>query len=239
MMLAVSAHVRWTVLEERAILLCLQSGRYLGLDPVATLMWQGLVAAHTTAQICAEIAQRYQVPLADVAADYAALLARLRARGLVTASPVVGERPPRALRSRPWWHGARLPRPRWMQAWYSLLAVSATLRYGGFATGYQYAARCSHQCRRDTQRLTVRVSQALASFSRAENVFLARRGLDDCLARSLSLFVFFRHLGLPAHHHIGVRGHPFTAHAWVTVEDAPLLEPPEGMQRFTVLACLS
>jgi hypothetical protein len=228
--------VRWTLLDQRAILLCLHSGRYLGLDPIATLMWQGVVADQDAAQICTGIAQRFQVNLADVEADYAALLATLQTRGLVTAPPVACEGRPRGLR--PSWPGARLPRPRWVQAWYSLLVVSCKLRYGGFATGYQYAAQRSRHCGVDMGRLTSRVQQALASFGRAENCFLARPGLDDCLARSLSLFVFLRHVGLPAHHHIGVRGHPFTAHAWVTVEGVPLLESSEGVQRFTVLACL-
>src|SRR5262249_37120613 len=106
-------------------------------------------------------------------------------------------------------------------------------------TGYGYAAQRSRQCRVDTTHLASRVQQALKGFSWAENFFLARPGLDDCLARSLSLFVFLRQLGLPAQHHIGVRGHPFLGHAWVTVEGEALLEPPEGMQRFAVLARLS
>jgi hypothetical protein len=236
MTLTVSAHVRWTLLDDRAILLCLHSGRYLGLDPMATLMWQGVVAHQSARCVCTAIAQRFQANLEDVTADYEALLATLRERGIVTALPAAHWRQPRV--PRPSWK-TRLPGPLWLQAWYSLLVVSYKLRYGSFATGYQYAARRSHQCRVDTTRCAQRVQRALKSFGWAENFFLARPGLDDCLARSLSLFVFLRQLGLPAQHHIGVRGHPFTAHAWVTVEGEALLEPPEGVQRFAVLACLS
>jgi len=237
MPLAVSEHVRWTLLDDRAILLCLNSGRYMGLDPIATLMWQGVVAHESSAWVCAAIARRFQVNPEDVAADYDAFLATLRERGMVTTDPSAGGRQPMVPRQS--WKAPRLPRPLWVHAWYSLLVVSCKLRYGSFATGYQYAAQRSRQCHVDTTRLTQRVQRALKSFGWAENVFLARPGLDDCLARSLSLFVFLRHVGLPAQHYIGVRGHPFTAHAWVTVEGEALLEPPEGVQRFAVLARLS
>ena len=66
---------------------------------------------------------------------------------------------------------------------------------------------------------------AMAAFHRAERLVFSGRGLDDCLPRSLALFVYLRRCNLTARHFIGVRRYPFAAHAWVEHDGQMLLEP--------------
>jgi len=65
---------------------------------------------------------------------------------------------------------------------------------------------------------------ALAAFVRAENLYLARKAPEDCLARSLALYRFLCECGIDCQHTIGVSRIPFRAHAWVEARGKPLLD---------------
>ena len=65
---------------------------------------------------------------------------------------------------------------------------------------------------------------AMAAFHRAERLVFSGRGLDDCLPRSLALFVYLRRCNLTARHFIGIKRYPFAAHAWVEHADKILME---------------
>lgn len=100
-----------------------------------------------------------------------------------------------------------------------LLSASLRLRYGRFESAYRWARNCA----RNVEESRSTLDRALAAFSRAELLKISRRGLDDCLPRSLALFRFLSGAGYRVVHHIGVRRYPFGAHAWVEVDEIPLL----------------
>jgi len=80
----------------------------------------------------------------------------------------------------------------------------------------------------------VPMSRALEAFLRAENAWAYRSAPQDCLPRSLALFRFLLKSGQRADHVIGVRGSPFSAHAWVEVNGARLFDGQD--RNFTAIA---
>lgn len=69
---------------------------------------------------------------------------------------------------------------------------------------------------------------AVLAFRKAEAVFPSRLGDRDCLPRALGLFAFLRHATFEPDFVVGFKRHPFTAHAWVEVDGAPVLESQSG-----------
>ena len=80
------------------------------------------------------------------------------------------------------------------------------------------------------------MGRAVALFLKAESVLPNKRGQYDCLPRSLALFRFLRKAGIPAVFSLGVRQHPFAAHAWVSLWGDPLLDRADDLKNFAVLA---
>jgi len=83
---------------------------------------------------------------------------------------------------------------------------------------------------------TASLDKALARFLLCESLFGSADPARDCLGRSLSLFLYLRALGFPAAHYIGVQSLPFAAHAWVLMNDEPLLDTPERLHKFTPIS---
>lgn len=69
--------------DDEAMVLDTKSGRYYGLNEVATQMLEGLLAGRSQADVVAGIAARYEADAARIATDLDRLLADLRERGLV------------------------------------------------------------------------------------------------------------------------------------------------------------
>ena len=80
------------------------------------------------------------------------------------------------------------------------------------------------------------VDGALDAFYRAESVVPMPNAPDDCLPRSLALFVYLRAIGFACEHLIGVRRYPsLTMHAWVEV-DGRVVADRASSQEFVPLA---
>lgn len=60
-------------------------------------------------------------------------------------------------------------------------------------------------------------------------------GRARCLEQSLVIYAMLRRAGVPAELKLGVRPHPFEAHAWVEHRGQPVLEDPEKIARFVPL----
>lgn len=82
------------IVEGEAVVLDLRSGFYFSLDPVASAIWEQLVAGATEAEIVGTLHARFEVTLADAAPAVEEFIARLHAEGLVITAPLAGEREP-------------------------------------------------------------------------------------------------------------------------------------------------
>ena len=213
--------------------MCLETGQYYGLGATATVIWRALDGRLGPDETCAQIAAGSSVPLATVERDYAEFVEGLARRGWLVddSAPEAPGTDDAARRGRPArWHTAT--------AWATLFAVALRLRIRGFPSAYGYATRRS-RLEPAPVRGRPALPDALRAFTSAENsFFLSRRGPDDCLPRSLSLFVFLRRAGFPAAHRIGVADAPFAAHAWVECDGEAVFEAPDRVRRFTVLVTL-
>jgi hypothetical protein len=73
----------------------------------------------------------------------------------------------------------------------------------------------------DIERLARRITTAAAFFP----------GRARCLEQSLVLWAMLRRSGIDARLRLGVRPHPFEAHAWVELDGQAILEDPEKVAR--------
>jgi hypothetical protein len=125
-----------------------------------------------------------------------------------------------------------------MRAWWCMLRISGALRVRGFSAAY---LRVRDEAARDVDaRRAPALSKAVSSFLSAENVFWRRRGQQDCLPRSLALFLFLRRAGIRVEHKIGARRVPTVAiHAWVEYDGRGILEGSRDLTAYTQLAAIS
>ncbi len=152
------------------------------------------------------------------------------AQGLVERTPVESDALSALSSTRDAVSHKLAPKPRVALALYSMIATSLLLARRGFGETY---LRCASLPRGDGSGNSER---ALAIFSKAENFFLSKRGQEDCLSRSLSLFRFLNRVNVAADHVIGVCRFPFRAHAWVEIGGQPALQGP--VRDYTPLARL-
>ncbi len=80
-------NVKFRDLGGESVLLELESGRYFGLDEVATRMWTLLVEHGTQAPVLDTLEQEYDVDAARLRADLASFLSRLEEHSLIERQP--------------------------------------------------------------------------------------------------------------------------------------------------------
>ena len=78
-----SADVIFRELDGEAVLLDFASGRYFGLNAVATRVWTMLAAGSSVADAVSAVAAEFDAPREEVARDVDALVADLVSRGLL------------------------------------------------------------------------------------------------------------------------------------------------------------
>jgi hypothetical protein len=78
-------HVRDVVVDGQTVILDLQRGVYLGLDDVATRIWQRVRGGQTGETIADVLAAEYQVPVETTREDVDRFLSDLRLRRLIDA----------------------------------------------------------------------------------------------------------------------------------------------------------
>lgn len=77
------SHVAWQQVDGDAVLVDLDSGRSIGLNPVGTLIWTLISASATPQQIVLRLVETFDVEGDEAASDVQAFLAELRSRGLI------------------------------------------------------------------------------------------------------------------------------------------------------------
>lgn len=205
-------HVRWTSLHGAVFLLDLRRGEYLALEREHAAAWSALLGRSVAGP-----------PPADT--EVAAVRAAALARGWIVSKDRVAE-PSSLSPRRPFSSLIRHCPSLWALA--CLLQAHLSLRWRGFAKTYEWARAQAARAAPGRSGLSA-LASAKARFRSVEHLVISKRGLEDCLPRSLALFVFLRGLGFPVRHRIGIRCFPFAAHAWVEAvldagDDPPLPE---------------
>jgi Transglutaminase-like superfamily/Coenzyme PQQ synthesis protein D (PqqD) len=220
-------NVRSRTIDGRTILLDIPAGDYVVFDRTATAMWDVLRTLPPAERIGA-LQARFDAPQDRLAADLESFEELCRGRGFlgsVAPEPVLRE----PLR--------RVPRGAWtLRAWWTLATTTAALQRRGFAAVYRAYARLPRHRGPAVDETALR--HAESAFLRAENFFALKTAPKDCLPRSLALYRFLTSIGFDAEHCIGVMRYHFEAHAWVRCGERLVLDAPEFVARYTVLARL-
>jgi hypothetical protein len=82
----IAPHVQFVRVEGDYVLMDLKGGVYLGLDPVASRIWQSLAEHVDLARAAADLCQDYDVALETALADVERWVAELEEKGLVYAA---------------------------------------------------------------------------------------------------------------------------------------------------------
>lgn len=218
-------NVRSRLVEGRTILLDIPAGDYVVFDRTATAMWEVLRTLPRAHRVDA-LQQRFNASRARLAADLDAFEQLCRNRAFLSAT--AHEAAPRAaLRCLP-------RRALTLRAWWALAATTIALRRSGFAAVYRANARLPQRANAPADEDLL--NRAERAFLRAENFFALKAAPKDCLPRSLALYRFLTSIGFAAEHCIGVMRYHFEAHAWVRCGDRLVLDSPEFVARYTVLA---
>ncbi len=83
----IPGHVMYRELDDEAVLLDLNSGRYFGFDEVGMRMWHALLQSESLAQAVELLLRRYSADRARLHRDLADWLERLVERGLLEIHP--------------------------------------------------------------------------------------------------------------------------------------------------------
>jgi len=80
----VSPHVEYTQVEDGFVLMDLKAGTYLGLDPVASLIWESLSDHGSAERAADDVCRRFEVDRERALADVESWIVDLLERGLLT-----------------------------------------------------------------------------------------------------------------------------------------------------------
>lgn len=236
-------HARWATLNRRTVILCLRTGEYFGLNGTGTRVWQGLLDGRSAADMRDDLRRTAGGDARRVVADYAAFTSALLARNLLVASTAPRQPAATPRDHAPRRDGARAAfaviraavlLPPAAHAWLCYQRIEWRLRTRGFAAAYALAARS----RAGPAAERTSLARCMAGFAAAEKLTTRLLRRDDCLPRSLALFVFLRARGFAVRHAIGIADDPLRAHAWVELTGQPLLDDPEHVRRHTAIARL-
>ncbi len=213
-----ASHVRWTRVDEFTVIVDIKRGEYFLLDKEFSDEWPVLVAALHTGRKSEHL--RRLVAAAD---DHGWLVCN----GEVGLPPEYSAWPTLAFLYR------RFPTA---LALFCLARSFLSLRFLGFGKAYAWAENTAQM----TGKMPLHehpIELALKTFLKSERFVISRYKLNDCLPRSIALFVYLRLLGFPVRHFIGVSRFPLMTHAWVA-DDSVLLDLPGLVREFAPLAVI-
>lgn len=188
-------HIRWVDIEGRIFIIDLRRGEYFGLDKAHANAWRALT-----------ILTDHDRDIGSANRNH--LLAAARARGWL--APEDNKHFHCSRRRKVSLLARLLP---FVCALVFLVRAYVSMRVFGFEKTYNWANSGAYYGTRATS--DSQLESAKAIFLNAERFIISRRGMEDCLPRSLALFVFLRAMGFKVRHCIGIQCFPFAAHAWV------------------------
>jgi hypothetical protein len=210
--------------------------RYLTLNPVATRVWEGLVAGELPAVIAKRIAAAYGVPEAQVQADVAAQLAGWLAGGLVECATAVSASTAAGRTVSPQAGGLAAARqvalriPCFVARLLIVAQIKRSLqrrRFEGTLTWIR-AEVGGVPASEDTPLEQV---QALEYAVAMAGAFYPGRA--KCLEQSLTLYLLARRQGIAVRYCQAMQLYPFEAHAWIEYQGEVINDVPEHVKHFT------
>jgi hypothetical protein len=231
----IAHHIRYTWVDDRVIILDLQSEAYFALDPTASLMWQQLALGHDREHALQYLLARHSVDSVDsdqIERDFAGFVEKCRESGWL-----VNKLPPTATRSIRSSASGQIKGISALAAWWALYRTSRSLSTRGFSATYAALSELAQlEMGHEPDERTI--SAALRAFTRAEEFFHLKSAPADCLPRSLALFRFLRQVGVPVEHCIGVDTFPFSAHAWAQYQGRVVHDAELNPKQYTIIAKL-
>lgn len=224
-------HVRWVEHSEYTILLCLNSGAFLGLNGTAKIVWGSLITGSSVLETAQHLSSEYNVDLQRALVEVQIFLESCKEKSLIASmNSSTEDRIPTGKDRSP------SVKPSILRAAIIIFITRAKLRFSGFARAYWDTEFISekHETKNDADINSIKNS--LDVFLTAEGLLPYNRSHHDCLSRSLSLYRFLRTTGAPVRHHIGIREHPFESHSWVTFQSDPLLNDPRQLLNYKTIA---
>jgi hypothetical protein len=199
---------------ELLTLLSLHTGRYHTMNALTAFIWDRLAHGATAGDLARAIHAAFDTQGADVEGDVAAVLADLRAGGLI--------RTPADDRRASWVAPRRRPR----DGSCALAAVTMTLARVRFllrTRGLLHAARFAYHTELPSSGRVApaTVQQVVARVNRIATLAPFRA---ECLERSLTVAATLRRLGADATVRLAIRHFPFEAHAWAELAGSPVNE---------------
>jgi Transglutaminase-like superfamily len=215
-----AAHIRYEVVDDRAILLETESGTYLVLDGLATEIWLYLLRDRSRSLL--QIQSQFELNRSELLSEIDRFRDECFERKFLTRSKPSSN----PLKQRMAFAGKMLG----FRAWTALLRSQWILERRGFHRAFEMirtsskpAAECSS---------SIDLSTARGIFLRAESLFWLKRQPEDCLPRSIALYTFLLQVGLTAEFIIGVCRYPFQAHAWVEVDGVPVVDEQNTVDNY-------
>lgn len=222
---------------ERTVLLVLATSRYYMLDPVASFLWSRLESGASRESLAAALVEQFPVStnMERVRADVAHVLTSLVQYRAVEAvdEDAAAEDSGRAVRTADTSRGVdecRWPDrpPSVLMCFLAMVYVRVLLRRRGLKPLLRKTYR---------RRAAVPASLAPSGWLSTVAANVAKAAAihpqqTQCLERSMCAVVVLRRAGLDARLRLGVRVHPFTAHAWAEVAGLPVSEDPEHLQPY-------
>ena len=87
-------HIRTTITQDGAVLMDIQGGHMLTLNPIGSIIWQQLNDGRAPEQIATRLATEFDVPQEQASADVNEFLEQLEAQHLIESSEVSNPRTP-------------------------------------------------------------------------------------------------------------------------------------------------
>lgn len=206
-------HLRWCDASGRIVLLDLQSERYFCLPPDLGDPFRRAIRGHVPADD--EDAVRTLVEEGCLREGATPFLAGPSLTTVVRDRPIVSR--------------ANASRLLTLKLIGCQLRIAFSLRFRSLAAVLERACRPGAE---DCEQ--VPFLDALAASLAASQVLL--RATDRCLVRALSVQTLCRRAGIPTILALGVRLHPFNAHAWVQLGDQVIVGDFEEVRLYTPIA---
>jgi hypothetical protein len=87
-------HIRTTITQDGAVLMDIQGGHMVTLNPIGSIIWQQLSDGRTPEQIATRLASEFGIPQEQASADVNEFLEQLEAQHLIESREVSNPRTP-------------------------------------------------------------------------------------------------------------------------------------------------
>lgn len=235
-----SETVKWVLLDDSAIILDLDSGRYFGIKDIGYDFWKrisGYSHHQLNEDFYANICNKYDYTYETTNEKINGLITELKQQHILQADNKNAVRKKEKIRFRLFTVFRYLMR----SAFISIVFTRILLRFSSFRKIYSLADRILiHRRKEGFSKLSLTdTDKYLNRFCSIESVIYNRRASNDCLHRSLALFFFLVANDMLCQHIIGVREAPLEFHAWVSVNQKGLLNDQTYLRSFIPISTIS